>query len=328
MDYHKFSTVTIEDVKNAHLADEQVQEKYGVTYRQFWVNEKEGAVFCLMEGPDRESCEAVHREAHGMMACAVVEVEPQYYSQLMGIDFKLDRGHVLRRDGSEDLGYRNILVAHVQGNTEIKTPREYPNLRPLSEVKQLIVRIILKYNGRFASSMKDDDIVAVFDSSIDAVRCGLEVQRELLAHVEKEGDIVFRIGLSAGQPVTEDGDFFEDAMRLAHRICNIAGENQLLLSSLINELCQNEWSEAPKEKFLLRILRPSEEGTISKLYEAIHSRLVEGPLSPEKLAHDLHMPVADLDDMITSLTGRSPADFLKTVRQERRPSNVSQTDRK
>src|SRR5690606_27427382 len=243
MDYHRFETVTIEDVKNAHLADEKVQDKYGVTYRQFWVNEKEGAVFCLMEGPDREACEAVHREAHGLVACTIVEVDPHYYSQLMGADFKLDKGHVLRPDGSQDLGYRNILVANIQGNTEIKTPEEYKSLRVPGDAKRLIVSTVLKYRGRFAAPLRDDNIVAVFDASIDAGRCAMEIQRELLNRINADdnaSNIVFRIGLSAGQPLTETTDFFEAAVRLAHRICNIASENQVLLSSLIHELCQSE----------------------------------------------------------------------------------------
>ncbi|HEX7015613.1 MAG TPA: nickel-binding protein [Cyclobacteriaceae bacterium] len=321
MDYHKFSTVTIEDVKNAHLADEKVQDRYGVTYRQFWVNERDGTVFCLMEGPDRESCEAVHREAHGMMACAIVEVDPQYYSQLMGTDLKLDKGHVLRPDGSEDLGYRNILVANVQGNTEIKTPDEYKSLRAPGEARHLIVRTVLKYRGRFAAPMRDDNIVAVFDASIDAVRCAMEIQRELLDRINADDDtwnIIFHIGLSAGQPLTETTDFFEEAVRLAHRICNIASENQVLLSSLIHELCQNEGGAEPKEKFLLRILRPDEEGAIAKLYDAIEARLQEEGLSPTVLANDLNIAVDDLENMVSSLTGRSAEDFLKTVKKEKR----------
>lgn len=320
MDYHKFSAVTIEDVKNAHLADEKVQDKYGVTYRQFWVNEKAGFVFCLMEGPDREACEAVHREAHGMMACAIVEVDPQYYSQLMGSDFKLDKGHVLRPDGTEDLGYRNVLVANIQGNTEIKTPDEYKNLRVPGEAKRLIVSTVLKYRGRFAAPMRDDNLVAVFDASIDAVRCGMEIQRELLNRINADDDkwnVVFRIGLSAGQPLTETTDFFEEAVRLAHRICNIAAENQVLLSSLIHELCRNEGGDEPKERFLLRILHPDEEGTIAKLYGSVEAQLKDGSLSPDQMAEDLGMSLPELEEMVTSLTGRSTEEFLRAVKGER-----------
>ncbi|HKI88702.1 MAG TPA: DUF4242 domain-containing protein, partial [Draconibacterium sp.] len=75
MDFHIIPDVTIEDVKSAHMADEEVQHKYGVKYHQFWVNEEAGTVFCLMEGPDKEACTATHQEAHGNVACKIEEVE-------------------------------------------------------------------------------------------------------------------------------------------------------------------------------------------------------------------------------------------------------------
>src|SRR5688572_33295233 len=103
MDFHKGLFVTVEDVKNAHIADERIQEKYGVKYHQFWVNEEAGAVFCLMEGPDKEACAAVHREAHGNIACSIVEVEPGFFNTLMGNGHRVDNGLVIYDDGMVDL---------------------------------------------------------------------------------------------------------------------------------------------------------------------------------------------------------------------------------
>ena len=52
----------------------QKQEKHGVVYRQYWFNEAEGAVYCLVEAPNAEAAMAVHREAHGLVADEIVEV--------------------------------------------------------------------------------------------------------------------------------------------------------------------------------------------------------------------------------------------------------------
>jgi hypothetical protein len=51
----------------------RVQGKYGVNYKSYWVNEGEGKVFCL--APDKEAAAAVHREAHGLEAHTLYEVE-------------------------------------------------------------------------------------------------------------------------------------------------------------------------------------------------------------------------------------------------------------
>jgi hypothetical protein len=66
--------VTAEDVAQAHQADVAKQGQYGVTYRKYWVDEKQRKVFCLVEAPDAETAARVHREAHGLVADSIFEV--------------------------------------------------------------------------------------------------------------------------------------------------------------------------------------------------------------------------------------------------------------
>lgn len=46
-----------------------------MTYHRYWFNEETGKVFCLFEAPSAEAGEHVHREAHGLLADEIVEVE-------------------------------------------------------------------------------------------------------------------------------------------------------------------------------------------------------------------------------------------------------------
>lgn len=66
---------TAADVAGAHEADMAIQERYGVTYRNYWVDDKAGKVFCLVEAPSAEAAAEVHREAHGLVADEIFEVE-------------------------------------------------------------------------------------------------------------------------------------------------------------------------------------------------------------------------------------------------------------
>jgi len=76
MDTHKNVTdLTTEAVAGAHMADLATQEKYGVDYKQYWYNEAEGSVYCLVEAPDAEAAMTVHREAHGLVADEIIEVQ-------------------------------------------------------------------------------------------------------------------------------------------------------------------------------------------------------------------------------------------------------------
>lgn len=73
--HHHIEGLTADAVAGAHERDLEVQGKHGVNYRQYWFNEDTGTVFCLVEAPSREAAEAVHREAHGLVADELVEVQ-------------------------------------------------------------------------------------------------------------------------------------------------------------------------------------------------------------------------------------------------------------
>lgn len=75
MDVHTMEGgVSAADVAGAHQADLATQSKYGVNYKRYWVDEKAGKVFCLVDAPDAETAATVHREAHGLVADDVYEV--------------------------------------------------------------------------------------------------------------------------------------------------------------------------------------------------------------------------------------------------------------
>lgn len=76
MDVHKsVDGLTAEAVAEAHRMDLETQGKHGVKYLKYWYNEKDGTVFCLSEAPSKEAAEAVHREAHGLVADEIIEVQ-------------------------------------------------------------------------------------------------------------------------------------------------------------------------------------------------------------------------------------------------------------
>ena len=75
MDVHTIDGgVSATDVAEAHMADVKTQDEYGVNYKQYWVDESGGKIFCLVDAPDAATAETVHREAHGLVADEIYEV--------------------------------------------------------------------------------------------------------------------------------------------------------------------------------------------------------------------------------------------------------------
>ncbi len=73
--HHKVDGLTGEPVAGAHQRDLEVQGKHGVNYVKYWYDEGSGKVFCLVDAPSKEAAEAVHREAHGLVADEITEVQ-------------------------------------------------------------------------------------------------------------------------------------------------------------------------------------------------------------------------------------------------------------
>jgi uncharacterized protein DUF4242 len=75
MDVHTMGgPVGLSDVEQAHAADLRTQERYGVSYLRYWVDQEQGKIFCLVEAPDADAAASVHQEAHGLMADAIFAV--------------------------------------------------------------------------------------------------------------------------------------------------------------------------------------------------------------------------------------------------------------
>ena len=84
-----------------------------------------------------------------------------------------------------------------------------------------------------------DGIMASFTSVVSAVTFAVQVQRRLHERNKKaETPFHIGIGISAGEPVTDDNDdLFGAAVQLAARLCSAASEGDIVVSTAVRELC-------------------------------------------------------------------------------------------
>lgn len=76
MDVHHIEGgVAVSDVAGAHERDLEVQGEHGVNYLRYWVDEGAGKIFCLVDAPDAEAAARVHKEAHGLVADQIYQVQ-------------------------------------------------------------------------------------------------------------------------------------------------------------------------------------------------------------------------------------------------------------
>lgn len=112
-------SVTYSDVASAHQKDLATEGKYGVQFIKYWVDEKEGKVYCLSSAPDSNAIVETHREAHGLLPSKIYKVtDGKQSAAIQGESYFLDVHH---------LGAGNVTAEAVAGAHEkdLKVEKKY-----------------------------------------------------------------------------------------------------------------------------------------------------------------------------------------------------------
>jgi len=242
MDIHEVpGGVSAEDVAKAHAQDVKIEDKYGVHYHKYWVNEKAGKIFCLCHAPDAEAAVEVHRQAHGMVADKIIEIQPELAEGFLGgVEVnKAGAALVPGATNEKDPGIRTVLFTDIADSTTLTQALGDEAALAMLGVHDTIVRDALSAAGGREVKHTGDGIMASFISAAGAVRCAIEIQRQLDKHSQENPDrpLKVRVGAAAGEPVEQHNDLFGSTVQLAARLCAHAQPEQILVSNAIAELC-------------------------------------------------------------------------------------------
>jgi AraC-like DNA-binding protein len=316
MDFHKEVIATMAEVVGGHVLDLAEQSRYGVKYHKYWMNLEEGTVYCLIEGPDKESCIAVHQASHGKTACQIVEVNPDFFKLFMGNGHFVGDGPMLHPNSSIDLGYRTILMIGV-----------YPRVSISEHEIELIRATISTFNGREISWPSGANMIAVFDMPELAINCARGVQ-----DLQSKGEFAnVRIALGAGKPVTEQGEFFGEPMRLVQRLCVLADDGEIIISSCAQKLCKESEIKRWKQINKLRFVTAEDEAFVGQWFDLTDGNIGEDKFSIDKICDVLAISRPQLYRKVVYLSGRSPNELLQDQRLQKafelikvKANNISQ----
>ena len=235
MDRHDMKGTTAEEIAEAHLKDLEIQDKYGVKYLTYWFDHERGTTFCLVDAPDKEAAERVHREAHGAVAHEMIEVD------LSAVEAFLGRIHDPASDPSSgridmDAGLRAVMFTDIAGSTEM-TARlgDVMSVEIVRAHDSLVHRALAQHNGREVKHT-GDGIMASFNSIPSAVDCAATIQRSFVDYNAKGGEpIHVGIGIHAGEPIEDSDDLFGSTVQLASRICDTADPDGVVVSDVVRQ---------------------------------------------------------------------------------------------
>lgn len=314
IDYHQLEgDLTIEDVRTAHQADLANQDQYGVRYIQLWVNKKAAMVFCLIEGPNPESCIACHLASHGNTPCNIQEVEEGLLKLYMGENLLTDEYDMtLTKEGRLDSANRTIFAIDLLFPFKAIKDNDYASIA--KRFKKIVANLITQFDGRIIVSPFHDQIIAVFNSSLNTLRCAGNIQKELTKRNHKNA--IFRMAINNHQPLAEEEGFFEGAAVLANWMCTIAGNNQIVLSNNVKKLYEIE-ADKLLFPFSIKVLSKPEESFIKKIFGHLENGLDQGALNVNILCSQIGMSRTQMYRKIIDLSGRSVNKLINEIRMRK-----------
>ena len=234
MDYHDLDGGTTADaIAKAHIQDVETQARYDVNYITYWFDPAEGKGFCLAEGPNKEAVDAVHRESHGLVASKIIQVDASSVTAFMGALQKHALGEAYVASG-----FRAILFTDLVDSTATTQAIGDDASVALLRTHDRVVDGAVAEHGGIKVKHTGDGIMASFVSCHAAVQAAMAIQRGLADLGElSEKEVPVRIGISAGEPVTDEDDLFGAAVQLAARLSSHGEAGDIWVSRPVRDLC-------------------------------------------------------------------------------------------
>ena len=234
MDRHDLPGATAEDVAAAHLSDLEVQDRFGVKYVSYWFDYDRSSAFCLVDAPDEGQARAVHEASHGLAASEIMPVDRGTVEMFLG------RIVDPTETGDARPAFRAIMFTDMEGSADLTQRLGDDAAMTVLRRHDSIIRGAL--DGHRGTEVKHtgDGIMSSFASVTDALGCSIAVQQGIRSHNAEASDddarFRVRIGIGAGEPVTERGDLFGASVQLAARLCDSATAGNICVSEAVREL--------------------------------------------------------------------------------------------
>jgi adenylate cyclase len=125
-----------------------------------------------------------------------------------------------------------VFSADVAGYSRLMGEDEAATLTTLEAYKQVMFVLIKQHRGRVVAS-PGDNILAEFASVVDAVQCGVAVQKEVEtrnAELPENRRMQFRIGINLGDVIEEGDSIYGDGVNIAARLESLADSGGICVS--------------------------------------------------------------------------------------------------
>ncbi|MGA2318277.1 MAG: adenylate/guanylate cyclase domain-containing protein [Thermodesulfobacteriota bacterium] len=137
-----------------------------------------------------------------------------------------------------------ILSADVKGYSRLMGEDEEGTIRTLNTYKEVMSSLIQQQRGRVVDA-PGDNVLAEFGSVVDAVRCAVDIQKELKtrnAELPENRKMEFRIGVNLGDVVEDGEQILGDGVNIAARLESLSDAGGICISGTAYDHVENKLS--------------------------------------------------------------------------------------
>ncbi|MEO6131211.1 MAG: nickel-binding protein [Saprospiraceae bacterium] len=315
MDLHILPGVKARDVAEAHRLDLMIQGDHRCNCMTYWIDEKRGTVFCLIDAPNKAAVSEMHRNAHGLIPHKIIEVNDSLVEAFLGrihdpenATLVVDGLHVF---SEESLRIVMVILMSDPILLEHKMGKEKASAH-LRNQYYIIQKELASHDGSEVK-LGGTDCVASFVSAGHAIRCAMTIS-DLLKDLS-QGSATLHIGLHAGEPVSRMEKIFGETIQLATILGSLTKDFQVAISSVVKELAGREHIRYDEHQ--IARLTASEESFLEKLFSFLEERWQDTEFTMDDLSHLMALSTSQLYRKTLSLTGYSPHNLLKEFRLHR-----------
>jgi len=135
-----------------------------------------------------------------------------------------------------------ILSADVKGYSHLMQDDEEATVRTITAYRGVMSTLIQGHDGRVVDA-KGDNVLAEFPSVVDAVRCAVEIQKELKvrnAELPENRKMAFRIGINLGDVIAEEETIYGDGVNIAARLEGLSEGGGICISRMAFDNVKNK----------------------------------------------------------------------------------------
>lgn len=314
MDRHDVSdAVTAETIAQLHQQDLKIQEEFGCRGMTYWFDEHRKTAFCLIDAPDRNALKKMHDHAHGQVPHSIIEVEPEVVESFLGRIQDPEKSKNTELNIIAEAAFRILMVISV--NRETLVEKESSGNRIfLKDFHAGAGKILQSHSGNIVEHT-DYHYLVSFKSVTQAAHAASEIHKleKNFEGDKKKKEISVKVGLSAGVPVTQKQQIFEDAIKLAERLCGLV-KGEVIVSAEVKDLYKNENANNFIKGKAIRSLSQADEIFITHLMEYFDKVWNDEKFKVDDFIKPLGSSKSRLYRNMIRLTGDSPNAFVRNYR--------------